>query len=174
MGFGALGFLILLVIGLIVGMIGTTGTVHVYDKVRNAYQPVGDVLNRLVWVAGTTNLIERALVETIDDNTLDPNIKIEFGAVGHTFDLFFNAVSPRGPITDTFLDATIKDYVRQCYPVARVSAAYGVDDDRLFRTATDLPAAFAAMAGPATFSTVYTAADKGGTDRKSPRLNSIH
>src|SRR3546814_13251307 len=31
------------------------------------------------------------------------------------------------------------------------------------RTATDLPAAFAAMAGPATFSTVYTAADKGGT-----------
>src|SRR3546814_7194575 len=49
------------------------------------------------------------------------------------------------------------------YPVARVSAAYGVDDDRLFRTATDLPAAFAAMAGPATFSTVYTAADKGGT-----------
>src|SRR3546814_10789963 len=67
-----------------------------------------------------------------------------------SFDLFFNAVSPRGPITDTFLDATIKDYVRQCYPVARVSAAYGVDDDRLFRTATDLPAAFAAMAGPAT------------------------
>src|SRR3546814_6276610 len=117
----------------------------------------------LVLVAGTTNLIERALVETIDDNTLDPNIKIEFGAGGHTFDLFFNAVSPRGPITDTFLDATIKDYVRQCYPVARVSAAYGVDDDRLFRTATDLTAAFAAMAGPATFSTVYTAADKGGT-----------
>src|SRR3546814_8660634 len=101
------------------------------------------VPNLLVLVAGTTNLIERALVETIDDNTLDPNIKIEFGAGGHTFDLFFNAVSPRGPITDTFLDATIKDYVRQCYPVARVSAAYGVDDDRLFRTATDLPAAFA-------------------------------
>src|SRR3546814_6548215 len=144
-------------------MIATTGTVHVYDKVRNAYQPVGDVPNLLVLVAGTTNLIERALVETIDDNTLDPNIKIEFGAGGHTFDLFFNAVSPRGPITDTFLDATLKDYVRQCYPVARVSAAYGVDDDRLFRTATDLPAAFAAMAGPATFSTVYPAAAKGGT-----------
>jgi conjugal transfer mating pair stabilization protein TraG len=66
-------------------------------------------------------------------------------------------------MTDVFLDATIKDYVRQCYPVARVSAAYGVDDDQLFRTSTDLPASFAAMAGPATFSTVYTAADKGGT-----------
>ncbi|MCI1754342.1 MAG: hypothetical protein LKM31_00080 [Sphingobium sp.] len=37
-------------------------------------------------------------------------------------------------MTDTFLDATIKDYVRQCYPVARVSPAYGVDDDKLFRT----------------------------------------
>lgn len=163
MGLVAFGFQMLVGIGLFVGMIATTGTVHVYDKVRNAYQPVGDVPNLLVLVAGTTNLIERALVETIDDNTLDPTAKIEFGAGGHTFDLFFNAVAPRGPMTDTFLDATIKDYVRQCYPVARVSAAYGVDDDRLFRTATDLPAAFAAMAGPATFSTVYTAADKGGT-----------
>jgi conjugal transfer mating pair stabilization protein TraG len=131
--------------------------------VRNAYQPVGGVPNLLVLVAGATNMIERAMVETIDDNTLDPNAKIEFGAGGHSFDLFLNAVSPRGPMTDVFLDATIKDYVRQCYPVARVSAAYGVDDDQLFRTSTDLPASFAAMAGPATFSTVYTAADKGGT-----------
>jgi conjugal transfer mating pair stabilization protein TraG len=163
MGLVAFGFQMLIGIGLFVGMIATTGTVHVYDRVRNAYQPVGDVPNLLVLVAGTTNLIERALVETIDDNTLDPTAKIEFGAGGHTFDLFFNAVSPRGPMTDTFLDATIKDYVRQCYPVARVSAAYGVDDDRLFRTTTDLPAAFAAMSGPATFSTVYTASDKGGT-----------
>lgn len=163
MGLVAFGFQILVGIGLFAGMIATTGTVHVYDKVRNAYQPVGGVPNLLVLVAGTTNLIEHALVETIDDTTLDPNAKIEFGAGGHSFDLFFNAVAPRGPMTDIFLDATIKDYVRQCYPVARVSAAYGVDDDRLFRTATNLPAAFAAMAGPSTFSTVYTAADKGGT-----------
>lgn len=165
MGLVAFGFQMLVGIGLFVGMIATTGTVHVYDKVRNAYQPVGGVPNLLVLVAGTTNLMERALVETIDDNTLDPDSKIEFGAGGHTFNLFFNAVAPRGPMTDTFLDATIKDYVRQCYPVARVSPAYGIDDDKLFRTTTDLPAAFGAMAGPATFSTVYTAADKGGTTK---------
>ncbi len=163
MGLVAFGFQILVGVGLFVGLIATTGTVHVYDRVRNAYQPVGDVPVLLVLVAGATNMIERALVETIDDNTLDPDAKIEFGAGGHSFDLFLNAVSPRGPMTDTFLDATIKDYVRQCYPVARVSAAYGVDDDKLFRTTTDLPAAFAAMAGPATFSTVYTESDKGGT-----------
>lgn len=163
MGLVAFGFQILIGIGLFVGLIATTGTVHVYDRVRNAYQPVGDVPVLLVLVAGATNMIERALVETIDDNTVDPDAKIEFGAGGHSFDLFLNAVSPRGPMTDTFLDATIKDYVRQCYPVARVSAAYGVDDDKLFRTTTDLPAAFAAMAGPATFSTVYTDSDKDGT-----------
>lgn len=162
MGLVAFGFQILMGVGLFVGFVATTGTVHVYDKVRNAYQPVGNVPNLLVLVAGTTNLIERALAETIDDNTLDPNAKLEFGAGGHAFSLFFNAAAPRGPMTDSFLDATIKDYVRQCYPVARVSPAYGVDDDSLFRTTTDLPAAFAAMAGPATFSTVYTAADKGG------------
>ena len=162
MGLVAFGFQILMGVGLFVGFVATTGTVHVYDRVRNAYQAVGDVPNLLVLVAGTTNLIERSLAETIDDNTLDPAAKLEFGAGGHAFNLFFNAASPRGPMTDTFLDATVKDYVRQCYPVARVSPAYGVDDDMLFRTATDLPAAFAAMAGPATFSTVYTATNKGG------------
>ncbi|MFA7585795.1 MAG: conjugal transfer protein TraG N-terminal domain-containing protein [Novosphingobium sp.] len=163
MGLVAFGFQILVGVGLFVGLIATTGTVHVYDKVRNAYQPVGDVPNLLVLVAGVTNLMERSLAETIDDNTLDPGAKLEFGAGGHSFDLFLNAVSPNGPMTDSFLDATIKDYLRQCYPVARVSSSYPVDDDQVFRTATDLPAAFAAMAGPSTFSTVYTAADKGGT-----------
>ncbi|SEJ92384.1 conjugal transfer mating pair stabilization protein TraG [Sphingobium sp. AP50] len=162
MGLVAFGFQILMGVGLFVGFVATTGTVHVYDRVRNAYQAVGDVPNLLVLVAGTTNMIERSMAETIDDNTLDPAAKLEFGAGGHAFNLFFNAASPRGPMTDTFLDATLKDYVRQCYPVARVSPAYGVDDDMLFRTTTDLPAAFAAMAGPATFSTVYTAANKGG------------
>ena len=163
MGLVGFGFQMLMGVGLFVGLIATTGTVHVYDRVRNAYQAVGDVPNLIVLVAGITNLMERALAETIDDNSLDPNAKLEFGAGGHSFDLFLNAVSPRGPMTDYFLDATIKDYVRQCYPVARVSPAYGMDDDQLFRGTTDLPAAFAAMAGPATFSTVFTSADKGGT-----------
>jgi conjugal transfer mating pair stabilization protein TraG len=163
MGIVAFGFQMLIGIGLFVGMVATTGTVHVYDPVRNAYQPVGDVPNLIVLVAGTTNMMERALAEVIDDNTIDPHAKLEFGAGGHSFDLFLNAASPHGPMTDSFLDATIKDYVRQCYPVARVSPAYGVDDDKLFHTATDLPAAFAGMAGPATFSTVFTATDKGGT-----------
>ena len=163
MGLVAFGFQMLVGIGLYVGLVATTGTVHVYDRVRNAYQPVGGVPNLIVIVAGMTNMMERALAEVIDDNTTDPNAKLEFGAGGHSFDLFLNAASPHGPMTDTYLDATIKDYVRQCYPVARVSPAYGVNDDQLYRTATDLPGAFAAMAGPATFSTVYTAADKGGT-----------
>lgn len=163
MGLVAFGFQMLVGIGMFVGLVATTGTVHVYDRVRNAYQPVGDVPNLIVLVAGVTNMMERALAETIDDNTLDPHAKLEFGAGGHAFDLFLNAVSPRGPMTDSFLDATVKDYVRQCYPVARVSPAYGVDDDQLFRASTDLPTAFAAMAGPSTFSTVFTASDKGGT-----------
>lgn len=163
MGLVAFGFQMLVGIGLFVGLVATTGTVHVYDRVRNAYQPVGDVPNLIVLVAGVTNMMERALAETIDDNVLDPHAKLEFGAGGHAFDLFLNAVSPRGPMTDSFLDASVKDYVRQCYPVARVSPAYGVDDDQLFHASTDLPAAFAAMAGPSTFSTIFTASDKGGT-----------
>jgi len=162
-GLVAFGFQILVGVGLFVGLIANTGTVHVYDRVKNAYQPVGGVPVLIVIVAGVTNMIERAMVETIDDNTADPNAKFAFGGGGQAFDLFLNATSPRGPMVDSFLDATIKDYVRQCYPVARVSPAYRIDDDTLFRTAQDLPSAFAAMAGPSTFATVYTATDKGGT-----------
>lgn len=163
MGIVSFGFQMLFGIGLFVGLVSTTGTVNIYDKVRNGYQAVGSVPNLIVVVAGTTNLMERALAEVIDDNTADPDSKLEFGAGGHSFDLFLNAVSPRGPMTDTFLDTTVKDYVRQCYPVARTSSAYAVDDDQLFRTSTDLSASFAAMASPATYSTVYTSANKGGT-----------
>src|SRR3546814_6220622 len=60
MGLVAFGFQMLIGIGLFVGMIATTGTVHVYDQVRTAYQPLGDVPNLLVLVAVTTTLIERA------------------------------------------------------------------------------------------------------------------
>ena len=155
-GLVAFGFQILVGVGLFVGMVATTGTVHVYDRVKNAYAAVGDVPVLLILVAGTTNMIERAMVETIDDNSIDPNTKYAFNGGGHAFDLFLNAVASQRMLADTHLDATLRDYVRQCYPVARVSPAYAIDDDKLFRTATDLPTAFAAMAGPSTFSTVYS------------------
>ncbi len=162
-GLVAFGFQILVGVGLFVGMVATTGTVHVYDRVKNAYAAVGDVPVLLILVAGTTNMIERAMVETIDDNSVDPNAKYAFNGGGHAFDLFLNAVASQRMLADTHLDATLRDYVRNCYPVARVSPAYAIDDEKLFRTATDLPTAFAAMAGPSTFSTVYSAANKGGT-----------
>jgi len=123
MGLVAFGFQILVGVGLFVGLVSTTGTVHVYDRVRNAYQPVGDVPNLLVLVAGVTNLMERSLAEVIDDNTIDPNAKLEFGAGGHSFDLFLNAVSPRGPLTDSSPDAPRHAYCRQFYQLAAVSPA---------------------------------------------------
>ncbi len=163
MGLVAFGFQILVGVGLFIGMVATTGTVHIYDRVKNAYAAVGDVPVLLILVAGTTNMIERAMVETIDDNSIDPNTKYAFNGGGHAFDLFLNAVASPRMLADSHLDATLRDYVRQCYPVARVSPAYAIDDDKLFRTAIDLPTAFAAMAGPSTFATVYSSANKGGT-----------
>src|SRR3546814_1765314 len=77
MGLVAFGFQLLIGLGLFVGMIAPTWTVHVYDKVRTAYQPVVDVPNLLVLVDGTTNLIERALVVKTDANPLDPHKKTQ-------------------------------------------------------------------------------------------------
>jgi len=57
-GLIAFGLQILVGIGLFVGMIATTGTVHVYDRVKNAHESVGDVPVLLILVAGTTNIID--------------------------------------------------------------------------------------------------------------------
>lgn len=84
MGLVAFGFQILAGAGLFIGHVATTGTVHVYDRVTNGYQAVGDVPNLLILVAGVTNLAERALAEIIEDNTTDPDAKLEFGAGGHS------------------------------------------------------------------------------------------
>src|SRR3546814_2727293 len=63
MGVVAFGFQTLVGVGLFVGLVATTGTVHVYDRVRNAYQPVGDVPNLLVLGAGVNKMLERAMAE---------------------------------------------------------------------------------------------------------------
>src|SRR3546814_7435924 len=70
MGLVAFGFQMLIGIGLFVGMIATPGTVHVYDKVRNASQPDGYVPNLLVLLAGTTNIIERIVRASCRENEL--------------------------------------------------------------------------------------------------------
>src|SRR3546814_2072575 len=62
MGLVAFGFQILIGVGLFVGLIATTGTVHVYDRVRNAYQPVGGVPNLLVLVSSEERRVGKECV----------------------------------------------------------------------------------------------------------------
>src|SRR3546814_2808068 len=57
MGLVAFGFQMLIGIGLFVGMIATTGTVHVSDKVRNAYQRQEDHTSELQSLMHTSNAV---------------------------------------------------------------------------------------------------------------------
>src|SRR3546814_17883466 len=100
MGLVAFGFQILIGVGLFVGLIATTGTVHVYDRVRNAYQPVGGVPNLLVRVAGATKMIDRAMVETTSDNTLERNTKVDVEPGGHSIDPLKSKMLQQGKLDE--------------------------------------------------------------------------
>ena len=148
--------------GLFAGLVATTGTVNVYDPVRNDYEAVGGVPNLVVILAGTTNLIERAVIEIVDSASPTVDRQVQYGGAGNLFRLLYNSVSPKAPLVDTYLDMTVKDYVRQCVPVAVASDSYDVSYDELLRTSSDLQASLGKAGGPSTYSTVYSSTNKAG------------
>ena len=70
-----IAYLIPVVVGVALfrAFVWPTGTLFVYDPVRNATQAVGDVPDAVVLMAGTLNKIERGVVEIIETASADPD-----------------------------------------------------------------------------------------------------
>mgnify|MGYP000302384608 CR=1 FL=1 len=97
----------------------------------------------LLLVAGVTNMMERAVAETIDDNTIDPNAKLEFGAGGGI--VIVDNGRDRGASTS-------------CTPL-RVAS-------------TSIPGLFAILAARESAATAEIPAPGGGGTRSATRLSS--
>ena len=127
-------FAIPVVVGLAIfkGAVLPTGTVHVYDPVRNAYQPVGGVPNVIVLIAGALNKFERGMIDITDTASANP-YSDNAGAIN--FALIKSAMN--ASVNDWYLKQSLVNY----YTVCGLAALGNMDTgarQRLMHGSTDL------------------------------------
>lgn len=105
------GFLIPIALGLAVfkAFVMSVGTVHIYDPVRNAYQPVGGVPDIIVAVAGGLNKLERGIIEIADTASANP-YSDNAGAIN--FALIKSAMN--ASVNDWYLKQSLVNYYTAC------------------------------------------------------------
>ena len=152
--------MVFLGVALFKGLVIPKGTVHVYDPVRNAYQPVGDVPDLVIIIAGGMNKIERVVVELVDNASAYP-----YGdsAGGINFQLLLNAMTDySGGLDDYYLVKSVKRYYGDCSQMALIQSSYNFDLNQLRSGTNNLMTLLAELRSPADFTEVYSATDKGG------------
>lgn len=130
------------------GAVLPTGTVHVYDPVRNAYEPVGDVPDLIVVIAGGLNKIERGIIEIADTASANP-YSDNAGAIN--FALIKAATSAE--VKDWYLQQSLVNYYISCGGPYMGTSDTGARQ-RLMHASTDLMNEFAQWTNAA-LSTVY-------------------
>lgn len=100
---------VLVGLALFKGAVMPTGTVHVYDPVRNAYEPVGGVPNLIVLIAGALNKFERGMIEVADTASANPYSDAA-GAIN--FALIKAATSSE--VKDWYLQQSLVNYYMTC------------------------------------------------------------
>lgn len=137
-----------------------TGTLWVYDPVRNQNQAVGGVPDLIVATAGIFNLIQRGLVDIVDTASAYPYAN---EAGGIRFDLIYRATSEPLNADDSYLSKSVSQFVSDCLPVALAQPGFAIDLNVLKHQAGDLKDAIGAAQNDAVYTTWYDAANKSGT-----------
>lgn len=127
-------------VGIYTAFITPKGTIHVYDRTLNAYEPVSGVPDGIVLLAGLTNLAEQVAVDIA--NTSNPT-PYENTAGGIVFQLVRNTYRADQPLDDEYLWENIKSYYLECGQIAAALPGSGFNLNAVNRTSTDLLATFA-------------------------------
>ena len=147
-------------VGLYASFVTPKGTVHVYDRTLNAYEPVAGVPDGIVLLAGLTNLIEQVAVDIA--NTSSP-LPYENTAGGIVFELVRNTYRADQPLEDEYLWENIKSYYLECGQVAAALPGTGFNLNALNRSSTDLLATFGNATSNAVEIPFRSVADPQGT-----------
>jgi len=97
---------------LFLAMVIPKGTIWIYDPVKNRSQAVGDVPEGLVLLAGTTNLIERGLVDVISTSADPIGYQQQAGGIG--FDMLNNVHSKGINLGDQYIHDSLRSYTKDC------------------------------------------------------------
>lgn len=147
-------------VGIYTAFITPKGTIHVYDRTLNAYEPVSGVPDGIVLLAGLTNLIEQVAVDIA--NAANPT-PYENTAGGIVFQLVRNTYRADQPLDDEYLWENIKNYYLECGQIAAALPGSGFNLNAVNRTSNDLLATFAAAQSNAVEYPFRSEADPQGT-----------
>ncbi|NKE70173.1 conjugal transfer protein TraG N-terminal domain-containing protein [Candidatus Manganitrophus noduliformans] len=139
------------------------GTLHIYDPVKNQYQPVGGIPDGLVALIGALNKVERGLIDIVS-NAADPvGYQQQAGGVG--FDMLLNIQSKGVLLSDQYIHLSLRKYVEDClyFEVARPGTTLTIND--LANNADFIPL-FRKGASPAIYTTFYEDAKPEGRTLK--------
>lgn len=147
------GFLIPALIGVALfrAFIWPTGTLFVYDPVRNDTAAVGDVPDAVVIMAGLLNKVERGVREIVETASADPAAE-RAGALRYS--LVLNALNARG--TNISLERNLVNYYLDCGLPAMSLGYNGASQREAERDTEDLYATFAKFAHPSLATYAYT------------------
>ena len=93
-------------------MIVPQGTLYIYDPVANRNQAVGGIPDGIVAIAGTMNLIEQYMVNTI--YTASDPLSYQTMAGGRAFNLMYDIARAGGIPVDADFAAYLKNYINDC------------------------------------------------------------
>ncbi|WP_114729309.1 conjugal transfer protein TraG N-terminal domain-containing protein [Vibrio cholerae] len=115
-------------------------TMHVYDKSRNLYLPVGNVPVLLAYAAGGMNSMENAYRDIVAVSGATPSVMFENGSA---FKLLLESTGDFGGADiDHYLHANISEYYRRCLVPAKP------DMSKLYNNTNDLLEELKAAAKP--------------------------
>jgi len=150
-----IGFLIPALIGIALfrGLIWPTGTLFVYDPVRNDTAAVGDVPDAVILMAGILNKMERGVRGIVETASADPAAE-RAGALRYS--LVLNALNARG--TNLSLERNLVNYYLDCGLPAMSLGYNGASQREAERATEDLYTSFARFAHPSLATYAYTGA----------------
>lgn len=135
------------------------GTLYVYDPVRNNFQTVGNIPDLVVLISAILNKVERLTVELVDSTSAFPYAN---EAGGISFNLLYAATTDNNSIDDYYLFKSIKEYYKQCSPVALSSNAYSFNLNDLRTNTNNIAVMLQELRSPSAFTSVYSTANKSG------------
>lgn len=148
-----IGFLIPALIGMALfrALIWPTGTLYIYDPVRNDTAAVGDVPDAVVLMAGLLNKVERGVRGIVETASADPAAE-RSGALRYS--LVLNALNARG--TNLSLERNLVNYYMDCGLPAMSLGYNGASQRETERATEDLYTTFARFAHPSLATYTYT------------------
>ncbi len=145
-----------------------TGTLHIYDEVKNQYKPVSGVPNGIILISGILNLIERGLINIVSTSGDPIGYQAQAGGVG--FDMLLNLHKKGVTLGDQYLHLSVKNYISDCifFELNRPSTTLTINQ---FSNTDDFLPLFDQATNPSIFTVFYNNATPEGATQSCTQAN---